>query len=104
MPTLHAPHQHITVRDEKERFLIELFDTLWERYRGRMAYVRRYEELIGQHHASFVNDHIAFRTLAAQKPSVGLFMISHIFEALGYSSAACYEFPDKHFQSIHFQH
>jgi len=102
--TLHAPHQHIKVRNEKERFLIELFDTLWERYRGRMDYVRKYESLIAQHKATFVNDHIAFRTIACQKPTTGLFMISRVFEALGYSTANCYEFPDKHFSSIHFEH
>jgi 2-oxoadipate dioxygenase/decarboxylase-like protein len=102
--TLHAPHQHINVRNEKERFLIELFDTLWERYRGRMEYVRMYENLIAQHKATFVNDHIAFRTVACQNPMLGIFMISRIFEALGYSMANCYEFPDKHFSSIHFEH
>lgn len=104
MSTLHAPHQHIKVQNDKERFLIELFDTLWERYRGRMEYVRRYETVIQNHNATFVNDHIAFRTLACQTPALGLFMISRIFEALGYSSANCYEFPDKHFSSIHYQH
>src|SRR5437879_546820 len=105
MPTtLHAPHQHIQVRNDKERFLIELFDTLWERYRGRMEYVRTYEKLLAKHKASFVNDHIAFRTIACQNPMLGIFMISRIFEALGYSMANCYEFPDKHFSSIHFEH
>src|SRR5258708_5980408 len=104
MATLHAPHQHIKVQNEKEQFLIELFDTLWERYRGRVEYVRQYEKVIANHGAIFVNDHIAFRTLACQKPALGLFMISRIFEALGYSMANCYEFPDKHFSSIHFQH
>src|SRR5438105_1926735 len=102
--TLHAPHQHIKVQNDKERFLIELFDTLWDRYRGRMEYVRMYEKLLEQHKATFVNDHIAFRTIACEKPMLGLFMLSRIFEALGYSSGGCYEFPDKHFQSIHYQH
>jgi hypothetical protein len=102
--TLHAPHQHIKVQNEKERFLIELFDTLWERYRGRMEYVRMYEKLIESHKATFVNDHIAFRTIACQKPTLGLFMTSRFFEALGYSMANCYEFPDKHFSSIHYEH
>jgi len=101
---LHAPHQHINVQNEKERFLIELFDTLWGRYQGRMEYVRMYEKLLEQHKAAFVNDHIAFRTMAWEKPMLGIFMISRIFEALGYSMANCYEFPDKHFSSIHFQH
>lgn len=104
MATLHAPHQHIRVQNDKERFLIELFDTLWERYRERMEYVRKYEALIRAHSATFVNDHIAFRTLAVEKPALGIFMISRLFEALGYSTANCYEFPDKHFSSIHYQH
>jgi hypothetical protein len=102
--TLHAPHQHVKVQNDKERFLIELFDTLWERYRNRMEYVRMYEKVLEQNKATFVNDHIAFRTMACEKPMAGLFMISRIFEALGYSMANCYEFPDKHFSSIHFQH
>jgi hypothetical protein len=102
--TLQAPHQHIKVQNDKERFLIELFDTLWERYRGRMEYVRMYEKLIESHKAKFVNDHIAFRTIAWEKPTLGIFMISRIFETLGYSMANCYEFPDKHFSSIHYEH
>jgi len=104
MATLHAPHQHIKVQGEKERFLVELFDTLWVRYRERMDYVRKYEDIVQAHGATFVNDHIAFRTLATDKPPLGLFAISRIFEALGYSTANCYEFPDKHFSSIHYQH
>ena len=104
MNKLHAPHQHVKVQNEKERFAIELFDTLWGRYRGRNPYVQQYEKLIESHKAIFVNDHIAFRTLAWEKPMLGIPMISRLFEALGYSMANCYEFPDKHFSSIHFQH
>src|SRR5688572_17795446 len=101
---LQAPHQQIKVQSDKESFLVQLFDTLYARYRERMDYVRKYEEVVQAHGGTFVNDHIAFRTLASQKPAVGHFMIARIFEALGYSSAACYEFPDKHFSSIHYQH
>src|SRR3982751_3631879 len=101
---LQAPHQQIKVQNDKERFLVELFDTLYARYRDRMPYVQKYESVVQQHGGTFVNDHIAFRTLAAEKPALGLFMISRIFEALGYSTANCYEFPDKHFSSIHYQH
>lgn len=104
MPELHAPHKTVEVTNEKERFLVQLFDSLWERYRERMEYVRKYESLIQSHGAMFFNDHIAFRTIALQKPLAGIFMISRIFESLGYSSANCYEFPDKHFSSIHYQH
>jgi hypothetical protein len=101
---LHGPHRHIRVADDRERFLIQLFDTLWVRYRSRMEYVRKYEDMVEAHGATFVNDHVAFRAFALQKPAAGIFTISRIFEALGYWSAACYEFPDKHFNSIHFQH
>jgi hypothetical protein len=101
---LQAPHQQIKVQNDKEKFLVELFDTLYVRYRERMPYVQKYEGVVQSHGGTFVNDHIAFRTLATTKPMLGLFMISRIFEALGYSSANCYEFPDKHFSSIHYQH
>src|SRR5687768_2045361 len=98
--SLLAPHQQIKVQTDKESFLVQLFDTLYARYRERMDYVRKYEEVVQSHGGTFVNDHIAFRTLAAEKPTLGILMISRIFEALGYSSANCYEFPDKHFSSI----
>src|SRR5262245_15879367 len=101
---LQAPHQQIKVQSDKESFLVQLFDTLYTRYRERMEYVRKYESVVHAHGGTFVNDHIAFRTIATEKPALGIFMISRIFEALGYSSAACYEFPDKHFNSIHYQH
>jgi hypothetical protein len=101
---LQAPHQKIKVQSDKESFLVQLFDTLYARYRDRMEFVQKYEAVVHAHGGTFVNDHIAFRTLAAEKPVLGLFMISRIFEALGYSSANCYEFPDKHFSSIHYQH
>ena len=104
MSELQAPHRHIRVRDERERFLLELFDTLWVRYRARMEYVRKYEEVVKAHGARFINDHIAFRTLATQDPAGGIFRISRIVEALGYTAAACYEFPDKRLSSIHYRH
>ncbi len=92
------------MRDEKERFLIALFDTLWARYRSRMPYVRIYEQVLEREGATFVNDHIAFRTLASQEPAAGLFAVTRVFEALGYVAADCYEFPTDHLQSIHYRH
>lgn len=104
MTALHAPHRHIKTATEKERFLVRLFDALWTRYRSRMEYVRKYEKVVAAHGAAFVNDHIAFRTLAAQEPASGIFQVSRPVEALGYAAAACYAFPDKHLGSIHYQH
>jgi hypothetical protein len=99
-----APHRPLEPRTPKEKFLVELFDTLWVRYRERMEYVRRYEALVESAGGTFVNDHIAFRTFAWQQPAAGIFRISRIIEPLGYRPAACYEFPDKSLSSIHYRH
>lgn len=99
-----GPHQHIEARTERERFTLRLFDALWERYRERVPYVGVYERLVATLGARFVNDHIAFRTIALQQPLVGILTISRIFEALGYRAAGCYRFEDKHLSSLHFQH
>lgn len=104
MNKLNAPHHHIETHHAKERFLLKLFDTFWVRYRERMESVQKYETLIASNRASFFNDHIAFRTLAAQNPSLGIFALSRIFEALGYTPIECYLFPDKHLSSIYYQH
>lgn len=102
--TLHAPHKHIATTTEKERFTLRLFDDLWARYRERVSYVQVYERVIVECGATFVNDHIAFRTIALQTPADGVFSLSRIFQALGYAPQACYEFKDKHLASIHLAH
>jgi len=101
---ISAPHQTIETRDARERFAVALFDALWISYRERVSYVRDYEKLVAEHKATFFNDHIAFRTLASQRPTSGIVSISRLFEALGYKTAGCYQFPDKHLSSLHFQH
>ena len=99
-----GPHQKIAAADPRERFALELFDTLWDRYRERVEYARTYERVVAEAGATFVNDHIAFRTFACQQPLTGIASISRIFEALGYQAANCYHFGDKHLAAIHFQH
>lgn len=99
-----GPHGRIEVRDAREKFTAWLFDELWNRYRERVSHVRAYEEVIARHRATFVNDHIAFRTFATQDPLAGIASLARIFEALGYEAAGCYQFPDKHLSAIHFQH
>jgi len=99
-----GPHGQIAVDNGRERFATRLFDQLWTRYRERVSYVRDYEEIIAKHGAKFVNDHIAFRTLATQDPLTGIASISRVFEALGYAAAGFYQFPDKHLSAIHYQH
>ena len=99
-----GPHGRIPANDDRERLLAALFDRLWEGYRDRVSYVRDYERVIAAAGATFVNDHIAFRTIASQQPTAGIVSLSRIFEALGYVAAGCYQFPDKHLSSIHLQH
>ena len=101
---LHAPHQWILPQDDRERFLVQLFDTMWGRYRARHAYVQAYEGIVRAHGATFRNDHIAFRTLATQTPGLGIAAVARPFEALGYRPAATYAFPDKHLSSVHLEH
>jgi 2-oxoadipate dioxygenase/decarboxylase len=99
-----GPHKAIPVKGGRERFCAELFDVLWDRYRQRVSFVRTYEQVIQKAGATFVNDHIAFRTFATQQPLAGIATISRVFEALGYRAAGSYHFDDKQLSAIHFQH
>lgn len=101
---IHVPHQAIEVYTPRERLALTLFDRLWEQYRERVSYVQIYEQIVREAGATFVNDHIAFRTLANQSPTTGIVSLSRIFEALDYRAAAVYHFADKHLNAIHYQH
>src|SRR4029453_16490928 len=74
-----GPHKAIPVTTAREKFCAELFDVLWDRYRQRVSYVQTYEQVIRAAGATFVNDHIAFRTFATQQPLAGISSISRIF-------------------------
>lgn len=97
-------HRRIAGESPQQQFLAALFDRLWDRYRERVNWVREYERVVQAAGATFVNDHIAFRTIGSQTPSAGIHTLGRIFESLGYKAAGCYQFPDKHLSSIHFQH
>lgn len=99
-----GPHHALHSKNASERFVLNLFDQLWEKYRSRVSYVNNYETLIQESGASFFNDHIALRTFCSQNPLAGISSISRIFEALGYRAADCYNFEDKHLNAIYFQH
>jgi len=99
-----GPHRHIEAADARQQFTLDLFDVLWDRYRRRVRYVQQYEQVVRRRGANFVNDHVAFRTLAGQHPLTGIAVLSRLFEALGYTPAGCYHFPDKHLNAIHYQH
>lgn len=110
MDTTHAgieplgPHQAIKADNQSGQFTLDLLDRLWDRYRQRVSYVATYESIVREAGARFVNDHIAFRTIACQRPMTGIVSLSRVFEALDYRPAGIYHFPDKHLNAIHFQH
>lgn len=99
-----GPHACLPACNPAERLLAAILDRLWETYRERVPYVQVYERLITQAGATFVNDHIAFRTLAGQTPVTGIVSVSRVFEALGYIPAGTYQFPDKYLTALHYQH
>jgi hypothetical protein len=99
-----GPHSVIATADDRERFTAELFDRFWFRYRRRVSFAAEYERIVREAGATFVNDHIALRTFACQQPLTGIASIARVFEALGYASAGCYNFPNKHLSAVHFQH
>lgn len=99
-----GPHGRIPTNSPQEKFLALLFDHLWDQYRRRVSYVQTYEQVIAAAGATFVNDHIAFRTFANQAPPSGIASLSRVFEALGYRAAGAYHFEDKHLSALHFQH
>lgn len=99
-----GPHSGIAANNPQEQFLAQLLDRLWEGYRSRVSYVRTYEEVVQKFGGTFVNDHIAFRTIASQSPALGIATVSRVFQALGYRAAGNYHFPDKHLSAIHYQH
>ena len=85
----------------RKSLLEDLFDALWRRYRARVSYARVYEDVLKAHGGAFRNDHVAFRTIASQRPWSGLAAVARPFEALGYTSAATYSFPEKRLSSLH---
>ncbi len=89
---------------EKTAFLQALFERLWQRYRQRVTWAEQAVKLLTARGAPFVNDHMAFRTLAGQTPFTGIARLSRLFEALGYVPACGYHFPQQSLSAIHFEH
>ena len=48
-----GPHARIHTLVPKERFALNLFDRLWDRYRERVEHVRVYEEMVNEKVRSF---------------------------------------------------
>lgn len=83
-----------------------LLDRLWVGYTERVAYARRYAELVTEKGGRVVNDHCAFRTFhcpTGEQPP-GIEAIGSVLESLGYLRRDPYRFPSKHLNSFHYQH
>ncbi|HOA74722.1 MAG TPA: DUF1338 domain-containing protein [Phycisphaerae bacterium] len=89
-----------------ERVLKTLLERLWNIYRSRVTYARKYAELVEARGGLVVNDHIAFRTFKAPTGSqpAGIAGIERVFLSLGYRPAGEYAFPDTHLSARHYQH
>jgi len=87
-------------------FVRELFHILWERYRGRVSYVRDYERMVRENGATFINDHIAFRTLGTTVGTnrIGMISLAVLFKPLGFLPVGAYEFKEKRLKAVHLQH
>lgn len=103
-PAAIDPQQHIEPQSPQEEFLKQLLGRLWSDYRERVSYVRDYEKIVLAHNATFVNDHVAFRSISKQRPAIGMGNIARIFQAAGYFRESMYEFPDKHLSAFHMRH
>jgi hypothetical protein len=99
-----GPHSAITAHGKQEEFTLEFFDKLWTRYRSRVHYVAVYEEIVRQAGGRFLNDHIAFRTIASEEYNSGIHSVSRPMEALGYRGAGWYHFETQHLSAVHYQH
>ena len=83
-----------------------LWDKLWENYSARVSYATVYQQMITEAGGTVANDHIAFRSLRLKVDGKGLGIpyLENIVEALGYSAAGEYVFPDTHLYARHYRH
>ena len=100
----HGPHGAVAPVNRREEFALHLFDRLWEGYRSRVPYAATYEAVVRRAGGAFLNDHIAFRTIAAQQPATGIATVSRVAEALGYRGAGWYQFESQRLSAAHYQH
>lgn len=78
-------------------FTQKLFNQLWNIYASKVPYAKTYQDMLKSYNATFVNDHVAFRSLKCQVKgqSLGLDIAAPIFLNLGYKEGGAIEFPDQ---------
>ena len=94
----------------RAKILTQLWRILWLDYSRRVEYARIYQQMIEAAGGEVANDHIAFRSLrlTVDTPSgvvnLGIPYLANIIEALGYTAAGEYKFPDQALYARHYRH
>src|SRR5260221_290782 len=86
--------------------LVKMLEKLWVKYKARVSYAARYQQMVEQRGGLIINDHVAFRTFNT-KPGAqpaGVDAIARIFLALGYAKKDKYVFEDKLLTAWHYEH
>ena len=87
----------------------QLWERLWLDYRNRVTYARIYQQMIEASQGTFINDHIAFRSLQLTVEgshgtiNLGIPYLEEIITPLGYQPVQNYEFPDKYLLARHYE-
>lgn len=90
----------------KKQFAKDLLDLMWEDYAARVPYAKTYQNMLAELGGTFVNDHMAFRTLALTVGGhdLGIGIVKRIWDALGFQERGAIEFPDTHLFARYVQH
>lgn len=94
----------------KTQIASHLWTKLWENYSARVSYAQTYQQMITAAGGTVANDHIAFRSLRLVidspegKKNLGIDYVAGIAEALGYSVAGEYTFPEQKLYARHYRH
>ncbi|MGC8741739.1 MAG: DUF1338 domain-containing protein [Candidatus Sumerlaeaceae bacterium] len=90
----------------KKQFAQDLLGLMWEDYAARVPYAKTYQNMLAELGGTFVNDHMAFRTLALRvgDHNLGIPIVKRIWDALGFQERGAIEFPDTHLFARYVQH
>lgn len=90
----------------KTAFAAELLAKMWDDYASRVPYAKTYQEMLAELGGTFVNDHMAFRTLAltVSGHDLGISIVKRIWDALGFRERGAIEFRDTHLFARYVQH
>lgn len=90
----------------KTAFAADLLAKMWNDYASRVPYAKTYQEMLAELGGTFVNDHMAFRTLAlsVNGHDLGISIVKRIWDALGFRERGAIEFRDTHLFARYVQH